>query len=140
MTDQDYCVYQKLSRKFHEYYFEYPERRSLNLHESHMNENTLMGIRIVAFVYLSGIYFWALIQMATLNTNLIFLTLLGYTATWLYFGLSLQDVCINKANQPLSQRYSQHNLVSTRSLRSSTRLRSARRCPSLSFFGPCSSR
>lgn len=96
--------YSRFRRVFHEYYFNYPDCRTLNLHESHLSDNTLLGIRIVAFVYLTGIYIWALVDMPTLNTNLIFLTMLGYTATWLYFGLSLQDALIHKTNV-ISRRY-----------------------------------
>jgi hypothetical protein len=55
-----------------------------------------MALRIVGFVYISGIYIWALIEMPTFNTNIIYLTMLGYTSTWLYFALSLQDYFINR--------------------------------------------
>jgi hypothetical protein len=56
----------------------------------------LFGVRFIAFIYLTGIYVWALASMPSLTTNVIFLTMIGYLMTWLYFAVTLQHHILGK--------------------------------------------
>ena len=80
----------RLALKLDSYHFCYPERRHLDIHETHYHKKLLLTIRVVAYLYLTFIYLWTLVQMPTFNTNIIYLTMVGYLLTWLYFGLTLQ--------------------------------------------------
>lgn len=83
-------LYLSLIDRANAYHFCYPERRNTDIHESHSHDKTLLTVRIIALLYLSAIYAGTLYEMPTLNTNIIYLTMIGYTLTWLYFMLSLQ--------------------------------------------------
>jgi hypothetical protein len=97
-------LYDKFEQSFDNYYFNYPNRRTLKIHESHLNDSVLLGIRLIAFVYLTIIYLWSLFQIIkSVNTNIIFLTMLGFTGSWLYFGFTTLDYFVN--GQPLLKKY-----------------------------------
>jgi hypothetical protein len=61
-------------------------------------------VRVVALLYLSFIYMATLIEMPSFNTNIIYLTMIGYSLSWLYFMLCLQHFVL-KAWVGLSPQY-----------------------------------
>lgn len=78
---------------FHNYLF--PEDHTISIHHSHANINVLFYIRLISFLYLTGIYIWAFTLTNSFLNNIIYLTMQGYFFTWLYFLLTLQDYMIN---------------------------------------------
>jgi hypothetical protein len=100
-------LYNSLVHSLDEYFFNYPDRRPLNIHESHIDNKCLLGIRVVAFIYMSMVYVWTLLQMPSFNTNIIYLTMVGYTLSWLYFGLTIQHYFLRGAFT-ISTQYTLH--------------------------------
>jgi hypothetical protein len=100
MPKDESSLYVKLARRFHDFHFKYPGRREVNVHESHLNERVLVCLRIVAFIYLTGIYVWALsTDTPSFAINIIYLTMVGYLASWLYFGIAVQHQLFMSSKQ-----------------------------------------
>ena len=66
------------------------------MHQSTVSDRILFYFRLFAFILLTAIYIWtiAVIQQSLME-NIMYLTMIGYLLSWLYFGLVLQDYCMN---------------------------------------------
>ena len=96
MSEAEIGQYDRFELNFNDYYFNYPGRIPINIHQSHLNDSVLLGIRTIAFVYISVIYLWSLLQLIkSLNTLVIYLTMVGFMCTWLYFALCTLDYFAN---------------------------------------------
>jgi hypothetical protein len=69
----------------------FPKSMHNNLHRTFREADRLVWVRLGCFIYLTGIYIWALIFMPNAIDNFIYLTMQGYFLAWVYFGLTLED-------------------------------------------------
>lgn len=69
----------------------FPKGYQNNLWKCCRDTDKLVWIRLGCFLYLTGIYVWALAFMNNAIENFIYLTMQGYFLTWAYFGLALED-------------------------------------------------
>jgi hypothetical protein len=99
------------------------------VHQSTVNDRVLFYFRLFAFILLTAIYVWtiAVIQQSLME-NIMYLTMIGYLLSWLYFGLTLQDYCLNFGGKPLSRKYSLRDSGCTSTSRCCMSWRCARSC------------
>lgn len=99
------------------------------IHHSTVNDRVLFYFRLFAFIFLTSIYVWTIAALQqSLMENIMYLTMIGYSLSWLYFGLSLQDYCLNFGGKPLSNKYSLKDSDWTSTLRSSMNWLFAQSC------------
>lgn len=75
-------------------------------YKGEMPENvSTVYIRLGCFLYLTAIYLWAIIRMRSYLDNIIYLTMIGYFITWLYFGLTMQRYLMDVMNRGNQRKY-----------------------------------
>lgn len=76
--------------------FLFPKDLKNNLWRTFRNNDWLVWYRLGCFIYLTGIYIWALVMMPNAIDNFIYLTMQGYFLTWVFFALALEDYVTRK--------------------------------------------
>lgn len=69
----------------------FPKSLQNNLWACCRETDKLVWVRLGCFLYLTGVYIWALAFMNNAIENIIYLTMEGYFLTWVYFALALED-------------------------------------------------
>jgi hypothetical protein len=69
---------------------------------------------MIAFIYLTAIYVWGITTSPVALDNIIYLTMVGYFFSWLYFLLVVQDFLMNGFGKwglalPLASKYTSPN-------------------------------